>query len=100
MRGQGRIEKWCDVIELQSRSLIVIATGYGLGGSDSIAGGVSIFSSPLSTDWPHIRWVVVASSLRVNRYKREADHWPPSKVEIKNNGAISPLPNTSSWLSV
>jgi hypothetical protein len=26
----------------------------------------------------------------------EADHWPPSSAEVKNGGAISPLPYTSS----
>jgi hypothetical protein len=28
---------------------------------------------------------------------READNSPPSNAEIKNSGAIAPLPHTSSW---
>jgi hypothetical protein len=28
---------------------------------------------------------------------READHSPPSSAELKNGGAILPLPHTSSW---
>jgi hypothetical protein len=29
----------------------------------------------------------------------EADHSPPSSIEVKNGGAIPPLPNMSSWNS-
>jgi hypothetical protein len=36
-------------------------------------------------------------SPKVKQPGREADHQPPSNVEIKNGGAIPPLPNTSSW---
>jgi hypothetical protein len=28
---------------------------------------------------------------------READHSPPSSVEVKNGGTIPPLPHMSSW---
>jgi hypothetical protein len=31
---------------------------------------------------------------------READHSPPSSAEVKNGGAITPLPHTSSWRGV
>jgi hypothetical protein len=27
----------------------------------------------------------------------EADHSPPSNVDVKNGGTIPPLPHTSSW---
>jgi hypothetical protein len=33
----------------------------------------------------------------VKRADREANHTPPSSAEVKNNGAIPPLHNTSSW---
>jgi hypothetical protein len=32
----------------------------------------------------------------VKRQVRESDHSPPSSVEVKNDGAITPLPHTSS----
>jgi hypothetical protein len=31
--------------------------------------------------------------------EREADHPPPSSVEVKKVGVIPPLPHTSSWRS-
>jgi hypothetical protein len=33
----------------------------------------------------------------LERPGREADHSPPSHAEIKNVGAVPPLPHTSSW---
>jgi hypothetical protein len=33
----------------------------------------------------------------VKRPGREADHSPPSSAEVKNGGAVPPLPYTSSW---
>jgi hypothetical protein len=33
----------------------------------------------------------------VNRPGCEADHSPPSSVEVKNGGAIPPLPHMPSW---
>jgi hypothetical protein len=33
----------------------------------------------------------------VKQPAREADHSPPSSAEVKNDGAIPPLPHTSSW---
>jgi hypothetical protein len=35
-------------------------------------------------------------SLGVKRYRREAEHPPPCDAEVKNGGAIVPLPNKSS----
>jgi hypothetical protein len=40
-------------------------------------------------------WLEVA--LGVNRLVREADHSPWSSAEVKNGGAIPPLPHMSSW---
>jgi hypothetical protein len=41
---------------------------------------------------PRVVWVPAVSSPRVKRPKRETDHLPPSSTEIKNSGAIPPLP--------
>jgi hypothetical protein len=38
-------------------------------------------------------------SAEVKRSKREADYGPPSSAEVKNDGAIFPLPHLSSWHS-
>jgi hypothetical protein len=40
---------------------------------------------------------VHAISPRLERLGREADHSPPSSAEVKNGGAIPPLPHMSSW---
>jgi hypothetical protein len=39
----------------------------------------------------------VAVSPGVKQPEREADHSPPSSAEVKNHGAIPPLPHTSPW---
>jgi hypothetical protein len=44
-----------------------------------------------------IQWVLGALSLGVERPGREADHSPPSSVEVKMRSAIPPLPNTPLW---
>jgi hypothetical protein len=41
----------------------------------------------------------VAISPGVKRQGREGDHSFPYTAEIKNGGAIPPLPHTSSWRS-
>jgi hypothetical protein len=33
----------------------------------------------------------------IRRQRRETDHSIPSSAEVKNDGAIPPLPLTSSW---
>jgi hypothetical protein len=85
-------------------STVAIAGGtYGLVGPGSIPGIGKIFLSPqgpgrlwgtpslLSSEYqseisPGIKWS-----------GREADHSPPSFDEVKNGGAIHPLPHMSSW---
>jgi hypothetical protein len=42
-----------------------------------------------------IQWIPEAVSLGIKRYGREADHLPPPSAEIKNDGVIPPLPQTS-----
>jgi hypothetical protein len=41
---------------------------------------------------PPIYWVQGAISQGVKRPGRQADHSPPSSAEVKNGGAIPPLP--------
>jgi hypothetical protein len=48
---------------------------------------------------PPSQWLQGALSLGVKRVKSEADHSPPSSAEVKNGGAIPPLPRMSSWHS-
>jgi hypothetical protein len=84
-------------------SSVSIATGYGLDGPGSIPGTGKIFPSStdsrlaLGSTHPLIRWVSTAISLKVKRLGCEADHLLPSSAEVKNGGAILPLPHMSSW---
>jgi hypothetical protein len=45
---------------------------------------------------PPNQWVPEVSFPGIKWWKRESDHSPPSAPEVKNCGAISPLPHTSS----
>jgi hypothetical protein len=44
-----------------------------------------------------IQRVPGALSPGVKRQRRDADYSPPFSIEVKNVGAIPPLPHTSSW---
>jgi hypothetical protein len=46
---------------------------------------------------PPIQWVPGAVFLGVEQPGHEADHSPLSSAEVKNGGAIHPLPHMSSW---
>jgi hypothetical protein len=78
---------------------------YGLDGrgSNLNSGKIFLFSTAsrqaLGPNQPSIQWVPGSSSLGVKRQGREADHLSPSSDEIKNGGAIPPLPHTSLWHS-
>jgi hypothetical protein len=81
-----------------------IVTGYRLDGPGFDSGqGQEIFlfsieSRPaLGHTQPSIQWVSGALSLGAKWLRREADHSPPSSAEVKNGGAIPPLPHKSSW---
>jgi hypothetical protein len=86
-------------------SSVVIVTGYGLDSRDAIPGRYKIFlfsiaSRPcLGPTQPPIQWVLGALSSGVKRLGREPNHSPPSSAEVKNGGAIPPLPLLSSWRS-
>jgi hypothetical protein len=83
-------------------SSVGIATGYTLEGWGLIPVGVKIF--PLATasiptlgpTQPPIQWAPGALYLLVKRQGRETDHSPQSSAEVRNGGAIPPLPHTSS----
>jgi hypothetical protein len=49
------------------------------------------FKLTLGPNQPPIKWVLEALSLGVKRQEREADHSPPSSVDVKNGGTIPPL---------
>jgi len=46
---------------------------------------------------PPIKWIPEALSLGIKRPVREADHSPPSTVEVKNAWSYTSTPPTSSW---
>jgi hypothetical protein len=82
-----------------------IAMGYGLEGRGSNLGKGKIFlfsttSRPnLGPTQRLIPWVSGAISPEVKGPGREADNSPPSSAEVRNVGAIPPLPHTPSWHS-
>jgi hypothetical protein len=45
---------------------------------------------------PPIQWEPKSISLGIKRSGHETDFLPPSNVEVKNGGAVPPLPNISS----
>jgi hypothetical protein len=62
--------------------------GYELDGMSSIPDSVQTVSGAHSSISPEVK-----------QLGREADHSPPSSIEVKNGGAIPPLPQMSSWHS-
>jgi hypothetical protein len=84
-------------------SLVDIAMSYGLDspGFDSWLGQEIFLCSTVArtamrlTQSP-IQWVPGALSPGVKHLGCEADHSPPSNAELKNAGAIPPLPYMSS----
>jgi hypothetical protein len=63
------------------------------------AGGQEIHVSTLALGptQPPIQWVKGTLSSGVERLGREADHSTTPSAEVKNSGAIPPLPHASSW---
>jgi hypothetical protein len=65
-------------------------------GLDSRQSNIFLFSTAsgptLGPTQTHIKWVQGAILLEVKQVGREADHSPPSSAEVKNGGAIPPLP--------
>jgi hypothetical protein len=50
----------------------------------------------LGATQPSIQWVAGAAPPDIKWQEREADHSPPSSVDVKNGGAVPPLAYTSS----
>jgi hypothetical protein len=81
---------------------VSIVTGYRLDGRDLIPGRdkTLLVSGPClgPTQLP-IQWISEALSSRIKLPGREAAHSPRSGAEIKNGGAMHPLPRMS-WRSI
>jgi hypothetical protein len=60
-------------------------------GFDSLQGKYN-FSTPQRLSQPHIQCLTEALSPGIKRPECEADHSPPSSVEVKNGGALLILP--------
>jgi hypothetical protein len=81
-----------------------IATGYGLEVKGSVPGRGKIFSSPQSPDrfWGPLSLLSIGYRVLLpRRYSGRAVkltiRLPPHNAEVKNGGATSALPPTSSW---
>jgi hypothetical protein len=63
--------------------------------------GIFLFSTTsrpaLEPTQPPSQQVPRAASQEIKWPGREADHSPPSSAEVKNVGAVPPLPHMSSW---
>jgi hypothetical protein len=83
-------------------SSVGIVTDCGLDGQDLVPGRGKLFFSivcglALGPTQRPTQWVPGVLSRGVKRRGREADCSPPSSAEVKNGGAIPPLPHISSW---
>jgi hypothetical protein len=81
-------------------SSVGTATGYGASVFDSWKWWeIFLFSTAsrpaLGLTQPPIEWVRGALSKGIKRPRRKFNHSPPSSAEVKNSGAILPLPRTS-----
>jgi hypothetical protein len=71
-----------------------------------IPGSARLFPSLQLSDWlwgftqPPVQWARGVLFPGVKRQGREADHLPPSSAEVKNGGAVPPLPHMPSWYNV
>jgi hypothetical protein len=77
-------------------SVVCIATGCGMDGRGSNLGrGKSFVHNVQTGSGAH----PASYQMGIKRPGREADHSPPSSAEVKNGGALPPLPHMSSWHS-
>jgi hypothetical protein len=79
---------------------------HGLDGRSLIPGRGKTYFSTQPASWPvldptppPLHWVPGDFFSGIKRPGCEADNSPPSNVEVKNGGVITPLPDTSSWRS-
>jgi hypothetical protein len=83
---------------------VAITTSYGLGQPEidsrkwqkTVLYGTASRQALGPTQFP-AQWVPEVPSQGVKRLGHEADHSPPTSVEVKNSGDIPPFPNMSSW---
>jgi hypothetical protein len=82
----------------RSRMLVGIAMGYGLDGWGSVPGKCKQFSLLHSVhNGSVVGPVSYLLGTGMKRPGREADHSSKFNTEVKNGGAILPLPHASSW---
>jgi hypothetical protein len=73
--------------------------GYGLDdrGSFPVFPFVTACRPALGPTQPPVQWVPGVVYRGVKRSGREADHSPPSSVEVKNAWSYTTTPSASSW---
>jgi hypothetical protein len=103
-RPQSIFTVWSSGLLRSRGSSVGTAESYGMYGRGSIPGTARFFllHSVQTGSGAHPASNSVGtggSYLGVKRPGREADHSPSSSVEVKNGGAIPPLPHTSLWYS-
>jgi hypothetical protein len=74
---------------------IAIATGDGPDGQGSIPGKgiIFLFSTASKSALAPLQWVLGAIFPKVKEPRLKAEHLPSSSAEVKNVGAIPPLPH-------
>jgi hypothetical protein len=98
------------IVNLRNNICIFIDPGLLSGYSDGLLVGRLGFDSrheiflystasrpALGPTQPLIQWALGALPAEVKRQGHVADHSPPSNAEVKNGGAIPPLPYMFSW---
>jgi hypothetical protein len=79
-------------------SLVDIATGYKLDDQGLISIRGKVFLSYITSRLglgpaqPPVQWILEAVFLGVKQLGCKADHSPPRSAEVKNDGAVCPLP--------
>jgi hypothetical protein len=96
-----RIKWFTSVWGMSRDSSVGIATDHGQDGRGSNPDRVRSFSSPQRPDRLRGPTSLLSNGYRglfpgVKRPGREADHSPPTSVEVKNGGSIPPLPHMCS----
>jgi hypothetical protein len=91
---------WTDVLTSALQSLYSHGLRAGEPGFNSWQGWEILFSTVSRPPWGPVSLLTNGCRRLFPRGKaggREPDHSPPSTADVKNDEAILPLPNTSSW---